>query len=322
MRMLKSDTHTQHARAAERSAAILARRSHSSVARGTHGRGARSGDASDVCHESVRRVVLIDATTKRDATMNSTKPKEREPRPPLAYARSGSGETLVLLHGLGSSRQAWRPVIPLLSDHFDVIAIDLPGFGDSASLPSHVEPHPGAIAAAVVETLNLLGVESPHVAGNSLGGWVALELAARIPVDSISLFSPAGLWHGRTPLYDRISLTMLRAIARFGAPILRPLAHFKTARWIMFRQIVDRPTSMSAHKHARRSATWAAHPASGPRCAPHYPGPMSRAARSKHPCRSPSARATCSSCRGRHATSINSRPRPWWCPCAAPVTYP
>jgi pimeloyl-ACP methyl ester carboxylesterase len=168
-----------------------------------------------------------------------------EPEPLLSYTRSGSGEPLVLLHGLGSSREAWGPVIPLLSDHFDVIAIDLPGFGDSTILPRGQEPHAGALAEAVAETLCRLGVVSPHVAGNSLGGWVALEIAALVRVASISLFSPAGLWKERTPLYDRVSLTMLRSIARFGGPILRPLARYKAARWIMFRQIVGRPTSMS-----------------------------------------------------------------------------
>ena len=64
----------------------------------------------------------------------------------LAYRRSGSGEPMVLLHLLGSSRQAWDPVAPALARHFDVIAVDLPGFGESAPLPG--EPSPAALAAA------------------------------------------------------------------------------------------------------------------------------------------------------------------------------
>ena len=67
----------------------------------------------------------------------------------LAYTRAGAGAPLVLLHGIGSSRHAWDPVIPALSEHFDVIAIDLPGFGDSGPLPPQVEPRPAALAAAV-----------------------------------------------------------------------------------------------------------------------------------------------------------------------------
>jgi pimeloyl-ACP methyl ester carboxylesterase len=165
---------------------------------------------------------------------------------PLAYSRSGSGEPLVLLHGLGLSRQSWNPVIGLLEQSFDVIAIDLPGFGESAPLAAAVEPHPAALATAVARTLDHLEITSPHLAGNSLGGWVALELAALTPISSITLLSPAGLWRERTPLYNRVSLTAARAVTRFGRPVLSTLADKGWARWLMFRQFVGRPTAMSA----------------------------------------------------------------------------
>src|SRR5262245_65831208 len=98
-----------------------------------------------------------------------------------AYTQSGTGAPLVLLHGIGSSRQAWGPVVPPLTAHFTVIAVDLPGFGDSPPLPARTESSPAALAAAVARLLDQLGVSSPHLAGNSLGGWVALELAAIRP---------------------------------------------------------------------------------------------------------------------------------------------
>src|SRR5882724_10094427 len=114
----------------------------------------------------------------------------------LAYRRSGAGEPLVLLHALGASGQSWDPVVPALARHFDVIAVDLPGFGESAPLPG--EPSPAALAAAVAGFLDELGVTAPDVAGNSLGGWVAMELARLRPVASVTLLSPAGLWRGST----------------------------------------------------------------------------------------------------------------------------
>ncbi|HXO25193.1 MAG TPA: alpha/beta fold hydrolase, partial [Streptosporangiaceae bacterium] len=86
----------------------------------------------------------------------------------LAFTRSGTGTPLVLLHGLGSSRRAWDPVVPALADHFDVIAVDLPGFGESAPLPWQDEPSPAALAAAVAGLLDDLGVTAAHLAGNSL----------------------------------------------------------------------------------------------------------------------------------------------------------
>ncbi|HEY6665410.1 MAG TPA: alpha/beta fold hydrolase, partial [Propionibacteriaceae bacterium] len=122
---------------------------------------------------------------------------------PLAYDRIGSGEPLVLLHALGLSRRTWDPVIPALSEHFEVIAVDLPGFGDSEPMPPENEPTPAALAVAVVALLDDLGLSNPHLVGNSLGGWVTLELASMRPAASVTLLSPAGLWRAATPLYCR-----------------------------------------------------------------------------------------------------------------------
>jgi pimeloyl-ACP methyl ester carboxylesterase len=161
----------------------------------------------------------------------------------LAYDRRGTGPPLVLMHPLGADRHVWAPVLDLLAAHHDVLAIDLPGFGET---PASGDPSPPALAAAVARGLDELGVQRPHVAGNSLGGWVALELAALTPVGSITLLSPAGLWHDHTPRYNRVSLTTARALARFGRPLLTALAGTGWARWVMLRQFVGRPTAMSA----------------------------------------------------------------------------
>jgi pimeloyl-ACP methyl ester carboxylesterase len=132
----------------------------------------------------------------------------------LAHARAGAGAPLVLLHGIGSSRRAWDPVMPALGGQVDVIAVDLPGFGGSGPLPPEVEPRPAALAAAVAGLLDELSITAPHVAGNSLGGWVALELAGIRPVASLALLSPAGLWRERMPLYDQASLRASRWLSR------------------------------------------------------------------------------------------------------------
>src|SRR5215471_15073186 len=79
----------------------------------------------------------------------------------LAFTRSGSGAPLVLLHGIGLTRHSWDPVIPALAGHFDVIAVDLPGFGDSEPMPPQVEPLPAALAAAVAGLLDELGIAPP-----------------------------------------------------------------------------------------------------------------------------------------------------------------
>ena len=64
--------------------------------------------------------------------------KERGQVNAIGYSRSGQGEPMVLLHWLGSSRAAWDAIVPALAERFDVIAVDLPGFGVSAPLPAGV----------------------------------------------------------------------------------------------------------------------------------------------------------------------------------------
>jgi pimeloyl-ACP methyl ester carboxylesterase len=117
-------------------------------------------------------------------------------------ALSGGGrEPLVLIHGLGASSSVWDPVIGLLAPEREVIVLDMPGFGAAAPLPPEVEPSAANLAAALREALVARGIERPHVAGNSLGAWVGLEMGREGWAASVTALSPAGLW--RTPLGPR-----------------------------------------------------------------------------------------------------------------------
>jgi pimeloyl-ACP methyl ester carboxylesterase len=97
---------------------------------------------------------------------------------PIAYERSGDGEPLLLIHANGMSRLAWKPVLPMLRAARDVIAIDLPGHGDSPPVPPYIASAPPGFAHLLADLLDELGIDQAHVAGNSLGGWTALGLAA------------------------------------------------------------------------------------------------------------------------------------------------
>jgi pimeloyl-ACP methyl ester carboxylesterase len=116
-------------------------------------------------------------------------------------------------------------VLPALSALFDVVAIDLPGFGESEQLPTQIEPMPAALAGMVAALLDKLEITGPHLVGNSLGAWVALETAKIRPVRSVTLLSPAGLWRGGTPVYCRVSLAAV-AMARTArrAAVVAPRA--------------------------------------------------------------------------------------------------
>jgi pimeloyl-ACP methyl ester carboxylesterase len=163
----------------------------------------------------------------------------------LAFTRTGAGAPLVLLHALGLSRRVWDPVIPALAERFDVIAVDLPGFGDSQPVPAHVEPAPDVLAASVAGLLDDLGVATPHVVGNSLGGWVSVELAKIRPTASLTLLSPAGLWRKDTPRYDRVSLRAARWHAVHAAGLLSFLVRFRLGRVMLLGQSHGRPMRLT-----------------------------------------------------------------------------
>jgi pimeloyl-ACP methyl ester carboxylesterase len=110
----------------------------------------------------------------------------------MSHLRQGRGEPLVLIHGIGSRRQVWAPVLPDLVEHREVFAVDLPGFG--ASPVGEVVPTVAGYADALVGFCAAHGIERPHVAGNSLGGAVALELGRRGFARSIVAFAPIGFW--------------------------------------------------------------------------------------------------------------------------------
>ena len=110
---------------------------------------------------------------------------------PLSLTRAGSGEPLLLLHGLGSSRRDFTAMLPALTDRFDVINVDLPGIGRSPHLTQR--PTVAAITDAVEHTLNIEGLDRVHVLGNSLGARVALKLAIRGRARSVVAIAPSGL---------------------------------------------------------------------------------------------------------------------------------
>src|SRR3954449_5844389 len=107
---------------------------------------------------------------------------------PLAHIRRGSGPPLVLIHGIGSQWQMWKPVLDRLSREREVVAVDLPGFGESAALDT--PPTVEALADSVAAFLDEIGLGGAHAAGNSLGGAVALAMARAGTARSACVLSP------------------------------------------------------------------------------------------------------------------------------------
>jgi len=159
----------------------------------------------------------------------------------LNHHRGGAGEPLVLIHGIGSSWQAWLPVLPALQTRHDVIAVDLPGFGASPPLASGIPSTVSALTDAVESSLDAAELDRPRVAGNSLGGWIGLELARRGRVRSVVGLSPGGGWNSREAAYARAALAATYAGARRVRSYASALTRTGVGRAAIFSLVSSRP---------------------------------------------------------------------------------
>jgi pimeloyl-ACP methyl ester carboxylesterase len=150
--------------------------------------------------------------------------------------REGSGEPLVLLHGILASERVWRRVIPLLAADHDVIALTALGH-NGGPRPTSRPVVLGDLVDAAERQLDELGLDRAHLAGNSLGGWMALELARRDRAKSVCAISPAGFWDDSLEAErDRVFKVLRRAVketprAQRIMPLLARSARFR--RWAL-----------------------------------------------------------------------------------------
>ncbi|MGP3998906.1 alpha/beta fold hydrolase [Streptomyces sp. 8N706] len=163
-------------------------------------------------------------------------------RVPMAYERRGNGEPLLLLHGIGHHRQAWDPVLDTLATERDVVAVDLPGFGESPALPDGVSHSLSTVVPALGSLCEELGIERPHVAGNSMGGMIALELGRQKLVRSVTALSPGGFWSEAERRYAFGVLRGMHLGARLlPPPVVEQLARTTAGRALLVSTIYARP---------------------------------------------------------------------------------
>jgi pimeloyl-ACP methyl ester carboxylesterase len=130
-------------------------------------------------------------------------------------------------------------MLPLLEERFDVLAVDMPGFGRSAPLPPGVDSTPEALADAVEDEMGRAGFDRAHLAGNSLGGWVSLELARRGRALTVTAISPAGLQHAREKTWGAGVLRALRWVSQ-NAPAPAPVMRNPFARTVLVSSVYAR----------------------------------------------------------------------------------
>jgi pimeloyl-ACP methyl ester carboxylesterase len=178
----------------------------------------------------------------------------------VAYEETGSGEPLVLLHGTGGSRAHWTPLVDRLSSKRRLWLIDLPGHGESPPPPDGVPHNPIGYAEVLESFLSDAGLDSAHLAGNSVGGWTALELAKRRRARSVIAIAPAGLWAKRDPWRCVFQLWSQHRLGRISAPITPRLFASPTGRALAMRGTVAKPRQIPPEAAIELATTYAKTP--------------------------------------------------------------
>ena len=138
------------------------------------------------------------------------------------YSEKGSGRPLILLHGIGMSHAAWNAVTPYLSATRRVIAFDIAGFGLTPPLPCGTPPTLPHLLDGLEQSIRAMNIEIPvDIAGNSLGGSIALEAAKRGIARSVVAISPPGLWRRHGAPHVPYVFGGLRFLARHFPRLLK-----------------------------------------------------------------------------------------------------
>ena len=178
----------------------------------------------------------------------------------LHYIRRGTGRPLLLVHGIGGSWRSWNTIIEALAAERDVIAVDLPGHGESPRLPGLNSI--GTLADALTSFLtrhDLLGVDA---VGSSMGARLVLELARRGGVlGAVVSLDPGGFWQGwQIPFFYHsvaVSVKLVKALQ----PVMPAIAGSAVGRTVLLPQFSARPWAVDSQQAIDEMHTFAHSPA-------------------------------------------------------------
>jgi pimeloyl-ACP methyl ester carboxylesterase len=146
----------------------------------------------------------------------------------ISTMEAGHGTPVLAIHGLGGTKGSFLPTLSALANQFRVIAMDLPGFGDSDK-PVGAPYDPRFFAGAVIDLLDALDLDRPHLVVNSLGGRVALEVGLREPdrVGRLALLAPSLAWRRNRPLAPLVRLVRpeLGLVQLAPRPVVEGIVH-------------------------------------------------------------------------------------------------
>jgi pimeloyl-ACP methyl ester carboxylesterase len=180
----------------------------------------------------------------------------------LNHVRRGSGSPLLLIHGLGAGLQSWTPILDRLDARREVIAVDLPGFGETPPLTGEVSI--ATLTDSVADFIHEQGLGTVSTAGQSMGGRIVLELARRgVGGDTVAL-DPGGFWNDRELAVFGATLRPSIKLVRALHAVLPTMLGNPVTRTALLAQFSARPWALSAHTVLPDLRGLADAPATGP----------------------------------------------------------
>ena len=176
----------------------------------------------------------------------------------MNHIRKGTGKPLLLIHGLGGSWRTWENILDALAAEREVIAIDLPGHGETPPPPG--EASMDTLAEAVTAWLAEHDLTGIDVVGNSMGGRLALELACRGVVGATVALDPGGFWKGWERGFFYLTIAASIRLVRLLQPVMPRLTGSPTGRTLLFAQLSARPRCLPADLVLAELRTFAAAP--------------------------------------------------------------
>jgi len=194
----------------------------------------------------------------------------------LHHFRRGAGKPLLLVHGLGSTGRAWGPVLEALAARRTVIAVDLPGHGETPQGPG--TPRFDGLVEAVQDFLAEQGLQGVDAVGFSMGGRLVLELARRQTLGAVVALGPGGFWEGWERTYLHATLGASIRLVRLARPMLPALTANAASRAALLAQFSAHPTQVAPELASRELKSFADCPSFDPLLADLAGGPVQEGA--------------------------------------------
>lgn len=163
------------------------------------------------------------------------------------------GEPLVLIHGFSATGGVWQPLLEELERGHQVLALNLAGHVGGPEIPEGTDVSVGALVDAVERDMDTAGFETAHLVGNSLGGWIALELAKRGRARSVVAIAPAGGWEHGTREEKRLRALFTRShkLSSRMLPRVERMMRRPRLRRLLLSQVAARGDRIPASAAAR-----------------------------------------------------------------------